>query len=77
MFCNKVCELLTTGLWSSLGTLVPSIKKNHTGGVMVSRDASSAVDRSCESWSGQTKDCKICVCCFSTKHVAFRNKSKD
>jgi hypothetical protein len=37
----------------------------------------SAVDRGFEPWSGQTKDYKIGICCFSTKHAAFRRKSKD
>jgi len=26
---------------------------------------------------GQTKDCKIGICCFSTKNAALRSKSKD
>ena len=46
-------------------------------GVMVSVIASSAVDRGFESRSGQTKDCKIGICCFSAKHTALRSKSKD
>ena len=28
-------------------------------------------------WSGQTKDYKIGICCFSTKHAALRRRSKD
>jgi len=28
-------------------------------------------------WSGQTKDYKIGICCFSAKHEALRRKSKD
>jgi hypothetical protein len=39
--------------------------------------ASSVVDRECEPWSGQTKDYKICICCFSAKHTVLRRKSKD
>ena len=27
--------------------------------------------------SGQTKDYKIGICCFSTKHATLRRKSKD
>ena len=27
--------------------------------------------------SSQTKDYKISICCFSTKHAALRRKSKD
>jgi hypothetical protein len=38
---------------------------------------SSAVDRGFEPRSGQTKDYKIAVCCFSAKHTALRRKSKD
>ena len=39
--------------------------------------APSAVDGGFESWSGQTKDYKICMCCFSAKDTALRRKSKD
>ena len=44
---------------------------------MVSMLASSVVDRGFQSRSGQTKDYKIRICCFSTKHAALRRKSKD
>jgi hypothetical protein len=44
---------------------------------MVSVLASSAVGRGFEPWLGQTKDYKIGICCFSSKHAAFRRKSKD
>jgi hypothetical protein len=50
---------------------------NHIGGVMVSVLASSAVDRGFEPRSGQTKDYKIGICCFFTKHTALSRKSKD
>jgi hypothetical protein len=43
----------------------------------VSVFASSAVDCGFESWSGQTKDHKISICCFSTKYAALGKKSKD
>ena len=39
--------------------------------------ASSALDRGFESWSGQTKDYKIGICCFSSKHAVVNRKSKD
>jgi hypothetical protein len=39
--------------------------------------ASSAVDRVFESRSGQTKNYKICICCFSAKHAALSRKSND
>ena len=44
---------------------------------MVSVLASSAVDRGLDPRSGQTKDFKIGICCFSAKHAALRRKSKD
>ena len=47
------------------------------GGVMVSVLASNAVDRGFEPRSGQTKDNKICFCCFCANHAALRRKSKD
>jgi 3-mercaptopyruvate sulfurtransferase SseA len=37
---------------------------------MVSILASSVVDREFKPWSGQTKDYKIGICCFSAKHAA-------
>ena len=40
---------------------------------MVSVLASIVVDQQ----SGQTKDYKIGICCFSAKHAALRRKSKD
>jgi hypothetical protein len=46
-------------------------------GVVVSVLASSAVDDGFEPRSGQTKDYKIGICCFSAKHTALRRKSKD
>jgi hypothetical protein len=42
-----------------------------SGGVMVSVLTSSAVDRGFEPRSGQTKDYKIGICCFSTKYAAL------
>ncbi len=50
---------------------------NRIGGVMVSVLASSVIDRGFDPWSGQTKDYKINICCFSDKHAALRSKSKD
>jgi hypothetical protein len=44
---------------------------------MVSVLASSVVDRGFEPRSGQTKDYKTGICCFSAKHAALRSKSKD
>jgi hypothetical protein len=50
---------------------------NCISGVMVRFLVSSAVDCWFEPWSGQTKEYKIYICCFSAKHAAFRRKSKD
>ena len=50
---------------------------NRIGGVIVNVLASSAVDHGFELRSGQTKDYKIGICCFSTKHAALRRNSKD
>jgi hypothetical protein len=44
---------------------------------MFSMLALNAVDRGFESRSGQTKDSKIGICCFSAKHTALRRKGKD
>jgi hypothetical protein len=38
---------------------------------------SNAVERGFEPQSGQTKDYKIGICCFSTKHAALKSKSRD
>ena len=37
--------------------------------------ASSAVDREFESQSGETKDYKSGICCFTAKHETFRSKN--
>ena len=52
-------------------------QKHRIGGVMVSVLASSVVDHGYEPQSGQTKDYKIDICCFSAKHATLRRKSKD
>jgi hypothetical protein len=44
---------------------------------MVTMLSSSAVDHVFEPRSGQTKDYKIGICCFSAKHAALRRKNKD
>jgi hypothetical protein len=43
---------------------------------LIKRSVSSAVDRGFEPRSGQTKDYKIGMCCFSAKHVTLRSTSK-
>ena len=44
---------------------------------MVNVLASSAVDCGFEPQAGQTKDYKIGICCFPTKHAALKKKNKD
>jgi hypothetical protein len=44
---------------------------------MVSVLASSVVDHGLKCRSGQAKDYKIGICCFSVKHAALGRKSKD
>jgi hypothetical protein len=44
---------------------------------MVSVLPSSAVDRGFETRSGQTKNYKISICCFSAMRTALGNKNKD
>jgi hypothetical protein len=44
---------------------------------MVSMLASIVVDRGFKPRSGQTKDYKIGICCFSAKHAALRSKNKN
>ena len=45
--------------------------------VMISVLSSSAEGRGFDSWLGQTKDIKIGICCFSTKHTDLRSRSND
>ena len=52
--------------------------KNRISIVMVSVFTSNAVGRGFDLRSGQTKDYKIGICCFSAiKHTALRRKSTD
>jgi hypothetical protein len=44
---------------------------------MVSVLALTAIDHGFEPQSGQTKDYKIGICCFSAKYAAIKRKSKD
>jgi hypothetical protein len=43
---------------------------------MVRMFALSVVDRGFEPRSGQAKDFKICICCFSAKQATLRKKGK-
>ena len=57
--------------------LTPLSHLNGIGGVMVTVLALSAVDRGFEPRSGQIKDYKIGICCFSAKHTTLRRKNKE
>jgi len=48
-----------------------TLYQNHIDGVMVTVLAWSGVDRGIESRSGQTKEYKIGICCFSVKHASL------
>ena len=54
-----------------------SFCSNHIGDVIVSVLALSAVDHEFEPRSVQTKDYKIGICCFSSKHGALRRRNND
>jgi hypothetical protein len=43
---------------------------------MVSVLALSAIGRGFETGSGQAKDHRMGICCFSAKHAALRSKNK-
>ena len=87
IFINHWIKFNQTWLGSSLGRPISNLcpislgggatNLNCIGGVMVSVIASSVVDRGFEPWSGQIKDYKIGICCFSAKNAALRSKSKD
>ena len=49
---------------------------NRVSGVIVGMLTSSAVDRGVGPQSGKSQDCKIGICCFSTKHAALRNRER-
>ena len=56
--------------------MISSYNLDRISGIMVSMFTLSVVDRGFEPRSGQTKNYKIGICCFSAKHAALRRKSK-
>ena len=52
------------------------IKLNRIVGIMVSVLSLGTVDRGFEPRSGQTKDYKTDICCFSAKHATLRRNNK-
>jgi hypothetical protein len=61
-------HIVVGGMISTKG--IYNYHSENTGGVMVGVLDSSAVDRGFEPRSGQTKDYKIGICCYSAKHAA-------
>ena len=51
--------------------------ENLIGGVTVSVLPSSVFDRGFKPLSGQIKDNKLGIFCFSTKHALLRSATKD
>ena len=52
-------------------------KDNRIGDAMIRVLSTSAVDRGFKTRSGQTKDFKLDICCFSANQAALRCKSND
>ena len=67
----------TSRMYMFLMSTLVLLLKFFISSVMDSVLASSAVDREFELRSGQTKDYKIGICCFSLNTPALRRKSKD
>jgi hypothetical protein len=51
--------------------ILMSLVSGRMGGVMVSLLASNGVNHGFKRMSGQTRDYKIGICCFSAKHTAI------
>ena len=80
MFCSKnnVDEFEDIGNTTYEQVLhVYCKQRNHIVGVIGIVLDSIAVGRGFEPRSGQTKDYKIGICCFSAKHAELRRKNKD
>ena len=58
-------------------SLTIKVHEPHRRSIMFGVLVLGAVDRGFEPRSGQTKDYKIGICCFSAKHIALRRKRKD
>jgi hypothetical protein len=69
--CHDITEILLKVAFNTITLTLMNyhFDANRIGGIMVSVLTSSAVDRGFEPWSGQTKDYKIGICCFSAKHA--------
>ena len=70
-FCYQNLE------WSSVWLKGCVYGANRIEGIMPGVLASSVIDCEFKPPSGQTKDYKIGICCFSTKHTALRSESNN
>ena len=75
--CVFIVLFPVVGFISWNAVIMSIVISNRNDGVMVSVLASSVVVRGFERRSGQTKDYKIGICCFSAKLASLRSKSKD
>jgi len=77
---NLVNKNIISAIFEVGTCMVRSTVWNHikeVSNAMISVLSSNAVDRGFEHQSGQAKDYKIGISCFSANHAAFRSKSKD
>jgi hypothetical protein len=74
---HDIAEILLKVALNTKNQIESNVVCNRIGGVVIKVLASSAVDRGLEPRSGQTKDYKIGICCFSAKQAALRRNNKD
>ena len=87
----KVCQWLVTGLWFSLCTLISSTSKTDCHDIIeillkvalntqtphtILEDRKFVKIMNWDPSKQWTKDHKICICCFSSKHVVWRSKTQ-
>jgi hypothetical protein len=74
--CVFIVLFPVVGFISWNAVIMSIVISNRNDDVMVSVLASSVVVRGFDPRSGQTKDYKIGICCFSAKLASLRRKSK-
>jgi hypothetical protein len=81
LYCiiNKTYCVVTSWsfFWKYMVNSISYIEENCISSVMVSVLSLSVIDRGFKPRSGQTKDYKNGICCFSAMCAALRRKSKD
>ena len=77
MFINDINDVMVRVLASN--TIDPRLESHDRVRVRVRVRAmiGLGLGLGLEPWSGQTKDYKMCICCFSAKHAALKSMSKD